>query len=83
MSDCARVYWVKVLKYSQATNRALIRTLTAEELPRARAVDPVAGAWIEADVLYPLMRGRDVGRYASATAGWYQLKSDRLAHGQV
>jgi hypothetical protein len=73
ISDCARVYWVKVLKYSESNHRACIRTLTVEELPRARAIDPVYGAWIEADLLYPLMRGRDVGRFAAATEGWYQL----------
>lgn len=73
ISDCARVYWVKVLKYSPETNRALIRTLREEELPRARMVDGVEGAWIEADLLYPLVRGRDVGRYAVDTQDWYQL----------
>ncbi len=35
ISDCARVYWVKVLKYSKSNNRACIRTLTREELPLA------------------------------------------------
>lgn len=73
VSDCARVYWVKVLRYSPDTNRALIRTLTEEELPRARSVDPVDGAWIEADIIYPLMRGRDLGRYCSHTEDWYQI----------
>lgn len=73
VSDCARVYWVKVLKYSEATGRALIRTLTEDELPRARAVDPVDGIWIEADLLYPLIRGRDLGRYCTITEGWHQL----------
>ena len=73
ISDCARVYWVKVLQYSEATNRALIRTLTREELPRAREIDPVDGIWIEADLLYPLLRGRDVGRYCTQPQGWHQL----------
>lgn len=73
ISDCARVYWVKVLKYSEATNRALIQTLTEGELPRARAIDPVDGVWIEADLLYPLIRGRDLGRYCTRTEGWYQI----------
>ncbi|MGH7960409.1 MAG: hypothetical protein ACRERD_01100 [Candidatus Binatia bacterium] len=73
ISDCARVYWVKVLKYSEETNRALIRTLTAEELPRARAIDPVDSVWIEAALLYPLVRGRDIGRYTMKSEGWYQL----------
>jgi hypothetical protein len=73
VSDCARVYWLKVLRYSAQTGRALIRTLTEEELPRARMVPPVDGAWIEADLLYPLIRGRDTGRYCSDTEGWYQL----------
>jgi len=73
ISDCARVFWVKVLKYSPETGRALIRTLTEEELPRAKAVRPVEGAWIEAELLWPLVRGRDVGRYCHKTEGWYQL----------
>lgn len=73
ISDCARVFWVKLLKYAPKTNRALIRTLTEEELPRARHVSPVEGAWIEAEVLYPLVRGRDVGRYSVTTRDWYQV----------
>lgn len=73
VTDCARVFWVKVLKYSKETNRALIRTLTKEELPGAREVEPVDGAWIEADLLYPLMRGRDLGRFCYNTSDWYQI----------
>ena len=73
ISDCARVFWVKVLRYSPETGRALVRTLTEEELPVARRVPPVDGAWIEADLLYPLIRGRDTGRYCFKTEGWYQL----------
>jgi len=73
VSDCSRVYWVKVRKYSSATGRALIQTLSDIELRRARLVSPVEGAWIEADLLYPLIRGRDVGRYAAQTEGWYHL----------
>ena len=77
ISDCARVYWVKVLRYSAETNRALIRTLTKEELSRARDVEAVEGAWIEADILFPLMRGRDLGRYCADTEGWYQIIPNR------
>jgi len=73
VSDCARVYWVKVEKYAPETNRALIRTLTEDELPQARVIDPVNGAWIEADLLYPLIRGRDLGRYSFSTKEWYQI----------
>ncbi|MCD6295990.1 MAG: SAM-dependent DNA methyltransferase [Deltaproteobacteria bacterium] len=73
VSDCARVYWVKVLRYSAETNRVLIRTLTEKELPRARTIDPIDGAWIEADLLYPLIRGRDLGRYCTLTENWYQI----------
>lgn len=73
VSDCARVFWLKVLRYSSETGRALIRTLTEDELPRARSITPVESAWIETDLLYPLVRGRDVGRYSSKTEGWYQL----------
>ncbi len=73
VTDCARVYWVKLLKYSAETNRALIRTLTKNELARAREVAPVKGVWIEADLLYPLIRGRGVGKYSFETEGWYQI----------
>ena len=76
ISDCARVYWIKVLRYSPETGRALIRTLSEEELPRARLVDPVQ-TWIEADLLFPLIRGRDVGRYSTATEGWFQIIPNR------
>jgi hypothetical protein len=77
VTDLARVYWVKVEKYSSETNRALIRTLTQEELSIARMVETTEGAWIEADVLFPLIRGRDVGRYCTKSAGWYQIIPNR------
>jgi hypothetical protein len=73
ISDLARVFWVKVERYSAATNRALIRTLRDDELSKARKIDPVEGAWIEADLLYPLARGRDLGRYCLQTEDWYQI----------
>lgn len=77
VSDLARVFWVKVEKYSPATNRALIRTLRKDELPGARWVEPVEGAWIEANVLFPLLRGRDTGRYCVRSEGWYQIIPNR------
>jgi hypothetical protein len=77
VTDLARVYWVKVEKYSAETNRALIRTLTKNELPGARIVDTTVGAWIEADVLFPLLRGRNVGRYCTKSEGWYQIIPNR------
>jgi len=73
ISDFARIYWVKVEKYSSYTGRALIRTLTEEELPGARLIDPVEGAWIEAELLYPLIRGRDLGRFCYRTNEWFQI----------
>jgi hypothetical protein len=78
VSDLARVFWVKVEKYSPETNRALIRTLREDEFPRAKQVEPVEGAWIEADVLFPLLRGRETGRYCAQPAeGWYQIVPNR------
>ncbi|MFH1024573.1 MAG: N-6 DNA methylase [Planctomycetota bacterium] len=77
ISDCARVYWVKVLKYAPETKRALIRTLTTDELAKAREVRQVTGAWIEADLLHPLIRGRDIGRYCCDVEGWHQLIPNR------
>ena len=74
ISDLARVYWVKVEKYSRETNRALIRTLREDELPIAQELDhPAEGVWIEADLLYPLVRGRDLGRYCVSTDKWHQI----------
>ena len=73
ISDLSRVYWVKVEKYSKETDRAFIRTLTEEELPGARLIDPVEGAWIESELLHPLIRGRDLGRFCYHTKGWYQI----------
>ena len=73
ISDLARVFWVKVIRYSEETGRALIRTLSEQEFPRAKAVTPVEGAWIEADLLFPLIRGRDVGRFCYDTQDWYQI----------
>jgi hypothetical protein len=73
ISDLARVYWVKVEKYSAETNRALIRTLRKDEFPKAQEVDPVDGAWIEADLLFPLIRGRDLGRYSLQTDQRHQI----------
>ena len=78
ISDLARVYWVKVEKYSRETNRALIRSLREDELPIAQVLDePAEGVWIEADLLYPLVRGRDVGRYSLRTDGWHQIIPNR------
>lgn len=76
VTDLARVYWVKVEKYSPETNRAWIRTLSTKELPIAREIEKFEG-WIEADVLFPLIRGRDVGRYSHKTEGWYQIIPNR------
>jgi hypothetical protein len=77
VTDCSRIYWVKILKYAPETGRALIRTLTEDELTRARPVSPVTGAWVEAELLHPLVRGRDTGRYCFETEGWYQLIPNR------
>ena len=38
---------------------------------------PVNGVWVEADLLHPLIRGRDVGRYCHETAGWQQIVPNR------
>jgi len=77
VSDLARVFWVRIERYSPETNRALIRTLREDELPRAKLVESTEGAWIEADVLFPLLRGREIGRYCAKSAGWYQIVPNR------
>ncbi len=74
-TDAARVYWVKILAHDKITRRVRIRSLTEEELPRARTKDILTtqGYWIEEDLVYPLMRGRDLGRYCFATDEWHVL----------
>ena len=42
-------------------------------MPRAQPIDPVQGAWIEAELLFPLIRGRDLGRFCHQTEEWYQI----------
>jgi hypothetical protein len=73
INDMARVYWVKVNQLSLDNERAMIRTLRTDELTKAREVRPTNGAWVESDLLYPLLRGRDIGRYCYQTDGWHQL----------
>ncbi|MBN1318255.1 MAG: hypothetical protein JXA42_22430, partial [Anaerolineales bacterium] len=73
IGDMNRVFWVKVEKYAPETNRALIRTLGEDEYPRARVVEPTHGAWIEADLLFPLLRGNEVCRYSYEMTGWHQI----------
>jgi len=72
-TDLARVYWVKVLAYDSVHRRVKIRTLTEEEFGGARSegLRPTAGLWIESELVYPLMRGRDLGRFCFETDDWY------------
>lgn len=73
VTDLARVYWVKILKYSHETNKAFICNLDEIDLKRAKTINETNGTWVDASLLYPLIRGRDVGRYSSSTEGWYQI----------
>jgi len=71
-TDKARVYWVNLVTYDEANQRARIRTLTEDELARARAdITGTRGFWIEGELLYPLIRGRDVGRFCFQTEDWH------------
>lgn len=70
-TDLSRVYWVKLLGHDPVHRRARIRTLREEELAGAKKVDGTAGFWIENSLLYPLIRGRDVGRYCYSYSGLY------------
>ncbi|MBM4033160.1 MAG: hypothetical protein FJ291_15445 [Planctomycetes bacterium] len=74
-TDLSRVYWVKVLAYDADRDLAKIRTLSQAELGGAKSegIVTTAGMWIEAGLLYPLIRGRDLGRFCYATAGWHIL----------
>ena len=73
MTDAARIYWLKVEKYSPETKRARVRTLREDELSKAHVYETVDGQWIEAELLHPLVRGRDCGRMCFESEGWYQL----------
>lgn len=72
-TDAARIYWVQVLARDARARRVRIRSLTNEELPGARSKGIVTtrGYWIEEELVYPLMRGRNLGRYCFATEGWH------------
>ena len=74
-TDASRIYWVKVLARDAGARTVRIRSLTDEELPRARSegIRTTSGYWIEEELVYPLMRGRDLGRYCYATKGWHIL----------
>jgi hypothetical protein len=73
VTDASRIYWLKVEGYSPELKRAKVRTLTAKEMGRATMYEPVSGTWIESDLLYPLLRGRDCGRFCAMPCGWYLL----------
>jgi hypothetical protein len=72
-TDCSPVYWVKVLAHDATHSRSKIRSLTEDELGRANweGVKKTSGKWIEAELLYPLIRGRDIGRFCHATDDWH------------
>ena len=72
-TDASRIYWVQVVARDRGARRVRIRALTDEELPRARSQGIVTtqGYWIEEDLVYPLMRGRNMGRYCFSTEGWH------------
>ena len=46
---------------------------TLSELARARLIENTEGAWVEADLLFPRFRGREVGKFSASMVGWYQL----------
>lgn len=73
VTDLSRVFWVKVERYLPETNRAFISTINENELGRAKSIHGTQGTWIDANLLYPLIRGRDVGRFSQKTLGWYQI----------
>ena len=78
-TDASRIYWVKVLARDVGARRVRIRSLTDEELPGARSegITTTPGYWIEEELVYPLMRGRNLGRYCYATEGWHILVPNR------
>lgn len=73
VNDRARIFWVKVLCHSPRTNRSLIRTLSPLELRAGNIAAATKGTWVEDSLLYPLLRGRDVGRFCYQYSGWHQI----------
>lgn len=74
-TDAARIYWVKVVAHDMFHQRVKIRSLTPEELPGARVenISTTGGLWVESDLVYPLIRGRDIGKFSYSTDDWYIL----------
>jgi len=72
-TDLARVYWVKVLSYDKPHKLAKICNLNEEEFGGARLedVEMTNGKWVEASLVLPLIRGRDIGRFCHSTDGWH------------
>jgi hypothetical protein len=72
-TDCSPVYWVKVVGHDATHSKAKIRTLDEEQLAGANweGVRRTPGKWIEAELLYPLIRGRDIGRFCHVTDNWH------------
>lgn len=74
-TDLARIFWVKILDYDRVNNLAKISNLDLTELSVARiqGLNLTNSMWVDADLLYPLVRGKDVGRYSFKTSNWYIL----------
>lgn len=74
-TDKSVVYWVKALGFDENRGLVKIRNLTIDELGSAEreGVALTEGKWVEAALLYPLMRGRDLGRYCASPEGWHIL----------
>ena len=72
-TDCSPVYWVKVVGHDATHSKEKIRTLDEEQLAGANweGVKRTPGKWIEAKLLYPLIRGRDIGRFCHVTDNWH------------
>lgn len=70
-TDLARVYWVKVVSYDHRHDLAKICTLNVEELGGARTegIAGTSGKWVESELLHPLIRGRDIGRFCYSLKG--------------
>jgi hypothetical protein len=72
-TDLAQVYWVKLSAYDKVHKLAKIRSLNKEEFGGAKTEGVVTtnGMWVEASLIHPLIRGRDIGRFCYSTDDWY------------
>lgn len=74
------IYFVRLISSDRTQGRVVIENLPAEG--RNRAVEVVRGA-VNASLVYPLLRGRDVQRWRAIPVTYFVLPHDLEALGEV